>query len=155
MEITIPGRGKVHIKQAVFDYNGTLATDGRMCQGVREVLTLLTEYMQVVVLTADTYGTVAQELEGTGVKLHRFPSERAGLSKRNFVADNNPQTTLTVGNGLNDLPMTEISCLSIAVIGSEGCHGKLLAAADIVVKDVMDVFALLKNPDRIKATLRS
>jgi soluble P-type ATPase len=155
MEISIPGFGEICIDRVVFDYNGTLAVDGRMNQEVQDALVRLAATIEVIVLTADTYGTVAQELEETGVILHRFPSESAGESKRCFVAANDPQRTLTVGNGVNDLPMTKISGLSIAIVGSEGCHGKLLAAADIVLKDIMDVFALLKNPDRIKATLRS
>ncbi len=64
-------------------------------------------------------------------------------------------STIVVGNGFNDIPMFKESMISIAVIEKEGCSGKLIAEADIVVKSIEDVFEMLLKTNRIKATLRN
>jgi len=50
--------------------------------------------------------------------------------------------------------MMEAAGLSIAVIGPEGAAARLLAAADVVVRDIRDALDLLSHPLRLKATLR-
>lgn len=155
IKIWIPGRKELVISQVIFDYNGTLAVDGKPMSGVMEGLNQLSKNMKVAVLTADTHGTAQEELAGANVVLHRFPSDQAGLSKREYVLQQSAFETAVVGNGHNDLPMFEVSGLSIAVIGREGCNGKLISRADIVVTDIKHVFELLLRPDRIKATLRA
>lgn len=42
----------------------------------------------------------------------------------------------------------------VAVLQEEGLATAALFAADLVVKDILDVFALLETPDRIMASLR-
>jgi soluble P-type ATPase len=155
MKIEIPGKNELVIEQVVFDYNGTLATDGIIRQAVKTALVQLSKQLKVVVLTADTYGTVGKELQGTGIQIHRFPEEQAGLSKQKYVMASGPMTTATVGNGFNDMPMSRAGALSITVLGNEGCHGRLLAEADIVVSDILNVFELFNKPNRIKATIRT
>jgi soluble P-type ATPase len=50
--------------------------------------------------------------------------------------------------------MFENSELSIAIIGEEGCSGKLLLHSDIVVHNIVDAMNLLLNEKRMIATLR-
>jgi soluble P-type ATPase len=61
---------------------------------------------------------------------------------------------IAVGNGRNDVPMMKVAGLSVAVVGPEGAAGSLLAAADVVTRDIGDALDLLANPLRLKATLR-
>jgi len=46
------------------------------------------------------------------------------------------------------------AALGIAVIGSEGAAGELLATTDVVVRDVREAIELLLCPLRLSATLR-
>ncbi len=54
----IPGRGDIEIENIVFDYNGTIAVDGKILAGVKGLLLELRKYVNIYILTADTYGTV-------------------------------------------------------------------------------------------------
>lgn len=154
LELIIPGREKLNIENIVFDYNGTLAVDGIMNTNTKDMLIKLKELANVFILTADTYGNVERECSGLGVEVKTFPREGAAIFKRDIVKHLKGQT-LCVGNGFNDMDMFKISHLSIAIIGKEGCSGKLISLADIVVNSIEDALELLVHKDRIRATLRS
>ena len=62
---------------------------------------------------------------------------------------------VTIGNGFNDVAMSEAADLSLCVLGPEGCCGKLVGACDILVRSIPDALDLLLKPDRIRATLRT
>lgn len=151
----IPGRGELKIENIVLDYNGTIAVDGKIIEGVKELLTQLKEYVNIYVLTADTYGTVREELKDIDVKVLTFPSERAGASKKEIVMELDGNKTICIGNGYNDLPMFKECILSIAVIEGEGAYGKLIANADIVTRSILDALDIVLNKEKVKATLRS
>jgi soluble P-type ATPase len=51
--------------------------------------------------------------------------------------------------------MLKQAAIGIAVLQEEGLAAGALAAADLVVKDILDVFALLDTRERIMATLRN
>ncbi len=51
--------------------------------------------------------------------------------------------------------MLKHAAIGIAVLQEEGLATAALFAADLVVKDVLAVFSLLKTPERIMATLRN
>lgn len=153
-ELLIPGRDKLHIENVVFDYNGTLAVDGRLAPQIEAQLQSLTEKLNVYILTADTYGTVSDQCRGLNVKIKTFPREEAGKAKREIVRELGGYKTIAVGNGNNDIAMFKESVLTMAVILNEGCFGKLIIEADIVYNDIEDVFAALHSKQRIKATLR-
>ena len=55
MEISIPGFGELNLSYLVMDYNGTLAIDGILINGVKEALMTLSERTQLHVLTAIEY----------------------------------------------------------------------------------------------------
>lgn len=151
----IPGQGHIEIKNVVFDYNGTLAVDGKLIPGIKELLLKLTKRARVIILTADTYGTARKECSFLGDAIMAFPQEGAGEAKRKIVEQLGADCTICIGNGFNDTKMFEIAALSIAVIEPEGCSGKLLSYADIVVSSIRDAIEIVLSPNRIKATLRT
>ena len=62
MIVRIPGSETLQIDNLVLDYNGTLATDGFLDEGVAERLEkLASSGLSLHVITADTSGTVAAE----------------------------------------------------------------------------------------------
>src|SRR5690554_5027097 len=127
----IPGREDIKIENLVLDYNGTIAVNGKIIEGVKELLTKLKDYVNIYILTADTYGTVEKECKGMEAKVLTFPKENAGESKRDIVKELDGQKTICVGNGFNDIPMFKESILSIAIIEGEGASGQLLVESDI------------------------
>lgn len=151
----IPGRGDIEIENIVFDYNGTIAVDGKILEGVKEGLLELEKYANIYILTADTYGTVEKECNDIDVKVLTFPQQNAGKSKRDIVKKLCGEKTLCVGNGFNDIPMFKEAILSIAVVEGEGASGKLFIHADIVAKSILEVMKIILNKNKVKATLRN
>lgn len=155
VELNIPGREKIVIENIAFDYNGTLAVDGKIDASIKEKIIKLKDVLDVYILTADTYGTVAKECKDLGVVIKSFPQENAGYEKKKIIQQLGKHKTISVGNGFNDIPMSQESSLSIGIIGQEGASGKLFYHCDIVLKDIHDVFEMINKTDRIKATLRN
>lgn len=156
INVKIPGYKDIEIKNVVFDYNGTIAEDGVIPNEVREKIKELSKKeVNIFVVTADTYGTVAKECIGLPVKVEIFDKENASEDKKNIVKNLGEENTVTIGNGRNDAEMFKSSVVSIAIIGREGCFSKVLLEADIVVNDIVDAIDLLIKRDRMKATLRT
>lgn len=151
--VDIPGRENLKLENLVLDYNGTIAVDGNISIRIKEMLEDISKFLKVYILTADTYGTVEKQCKDLDVSIKIFANENAAKCKKDIVKSLDGQT-VCIGNGYNDIEMFKISDLSIAVIGEEGCCGKLINYADIIVKSPIDALELILNPNRIKATLR-
>lgn len=151
----IPGREDLEIKNIVFDYNGTIAKDGKLIGGVKELINSLAEKTDIFILTADTYGTVEKECKDIQARLLTFPRENAGESKREIVEKLGGNNTLCIGNGYNDIAMFKEAILSIAVMEAEGVSAKLLIEADLVVRSIIEGINILLNKNMMKATLRN
>lgn len=151
----IPGMGKIEIENVVFDYNGTIAVDGKLIDDVKELILKLKEYANIYILTADTYGTVEKECADLGVEVKTFLKDMASLSKKEIVESLGPEKTICVGNGFNDIEMFKICKISIAIIEGEGCSGKLISHSDIVSKSIKEAIEIILNENKMKATLRN
>lgn len=154
LRIPIPGKEELSIENAVFDFNGTLATDGKLPQTIKDMLISAAKNVNVFVLTSDTYGTAAHECEGLCAQVKVLEGDNVSLAKRKFVYRQGADRTVCIGNGANDVGMFRICALSILIIGQEGCSVQALAAADIAVTSIADALSMLLNPQRITATLR-
>ena len=150
IRVELPG-GTVDFTDLVLDFTGTLSLDGALLPGVAERLTALAEELQVTILTADTFGTVWETMEGLPVQITLI---RDGQEKAERVAAMGPGGVIAMGNGRNDVPMMEVAGVGMAVLGPEGAAAELLAAADVVVTEIEDALDLVANPLRLKATLR-
>lgn len=151
----VPGREEIKIENIVFDYNGTLAVDGKLIAGVEELINKLADYVDIYILTADTYGTVEKECANINGIVQKFPRENAGKSKMHIVKSLGSNSTACLGNGFNDLPMFKESILSICIIEGEGASGELVLHSDIVARSIVEAIEILLNKTRLKATLRS
>ena len=83
-----------------------------------------------------------------------FPTTEVGLIKAR-EAQKLSGGVITIGNGYNDIQMSDVADLSICVIGKEGCCGALLMHTDIVVTSIEDALDLLLKTGRLRATLRT
>ena len=154
MDIDIPGLGSLHLAHLVMDYNGTLALDGRLIDGVKTRLGKLGQQMQLHVITADTFGDVAQALHGVDCQLYVLRPGLQDSAKRDYVHELGAKAVVSIGNGRNDCLMLQASVLGIGLIQLEGACGKTLMAADVVCTSIVDALDLLLHPLRLIATLR-
>jgi len=151
VHVDIPGGEPLVLTQLLLDFTGTLSCDGVLLPGVAQRLEELGQKLRITILTADTFGTAARQLEGLPVELHFI---QTGSDKADFLAGLNSCETAAVGNGRNDVDMVRRAALGIAVIGPEGCATELIAAAKVVCRDILAALDLLLNALRLKATLR-
>ena len=83
-----------------------------------------------------------------------FPTTQVGEIKAQEVRKLS-NGVVTIGNGFNDIQMSDAADLSICVMGKEGCCGALLMHCDIVVTSIDDALDLLLKTGRLRATLRT
>ena len=155
IEIDVPGNKKFRLEHLVLDYNGTIAFDGALIDGVKESLAELSKMLTVHVITADTFGSVEKALKDIHCKLAVIPLDHQDVAKLEYVKTLGCDKTASMGNGLNDRLMLKASALGVVVIQGEGAAFETLAAADVVCKDIRSALSLLSNPLRLVATLRS
>lgn len=154
ISIAIPGYGNYEIKNLVLDYNGTIAEDGRLISGIGVLLHELSELVEIYVITADTFGTVENELREFPIRIHKISSDNEQADKFVLLKAIGPESTVSIGNGNNDAMMLRESAIGICVLGSEGCSKKAMDSSDILIKDVRHALELLMKTNRLKATLR-
>lgn len=151
----IPGRDDIEIEHIVFDYNGTIAVDGKILEGVKALLSELENHVKTYILTADTYASVEKECKDISSKVLTFPNENTGEFKKSIVKELGGEKTICIGNGFNDILMFKEAIISIAVVEKEGASGKLLLSSDIVTKSIYHAIDIILNKDKMKAVLRN
>ena len=155
LEICIPGYVPLRFSHLVLDYNGTLACDGRLIEGVRERLEALSSSFEIHVLTADTFGSVREALSGLPCRLAVIPMEDQAQAKEEYVRKLGFEHSVCIGNGRNDRLMLKKAALGIAVVQAEGGSVEALLVADVMSTGILDALDLLLHPLRLTATLRS
>ena len=155
LNINIPGYGDLEIEYVVFDYNGTIAVDGKLIDGVRKGMDTLSNDIEFHVITADTFGLVRSELEGVKCHLTVIPEKDQASYKLEYVSKLGLDRTVCVGNGRNDRMMVKEAQLGIALLQEEGTSLETLMASDLIFRNVVDLFSCLKEPKRLVASLRS
>ena len=155
LEISIPGFPEIKLTDLVLDYNGTLALDGKLIEGVADRLQKLSDQLRIHILTADTFGNAAAGVAGLPGELSILGQGDQAQAKLDYIKEIGPVGVVSIGNGRNDRLMLEGSVLSIAVIQSEGAGVETLTSANVVVPSILDALDLLSHPQRLVATLRS
>ena len=154
LKINIPGREEMTLNHLILDYNGTIAEDGAIIESIRPRLESLSKDLSIYVITADTHGTAAQRCAGLPLQVLTFPTTQVGEIKA-AEARKMEGGVVTIGNGFNDIQMSDAADLSICVMGKEGCCCALLSHCDVVVTSIDDALDLLCKPNRLRATLRT
>ncbi len=154
IDIDVPGFRHLVLEHLVIDYNGTLAVDGTLLPHVVDRLRELRARLLVHVVTADTYGTVANQRGLACFDLVVVPACEQAKAKVDFVRGLGAQSVMAIGNGRNDCQMLSAAALGIATVQREGAAVEALLFADVVVTDVGDALDLILKPRRLVATLR-
>jgi soluble P-type ATPase len=154
LSVEIPGMNPLELRFLVMDYNGALAIDGELIDGVAPRLRELSTSLEIHVITADTFGLARQALAALPVKLHIISSDKQSQQKVDYIRALGAEYTVAIGNGKNDRLMLRDAQLGIVTIQREGAFATSIQWADIVVNDINDALDLLLKPLRLKATLR-
>jgi len=152
--IEIPHYKNMEIENILFDYNGTLATDGEVKEETKALLHAVCERYRVYVITADTFGTVIEALKSFPLTVLILSSSDHTQEKAAFLSRLGCEKSVALGNGNNDAKMLKEALLSIAIIGEEGCAKETLLASDVVCHSIVSAMELLLHPKRMIATLR-
>jgi soluble P-type ATPase len=161
LTLEIPGRERIELDHLVCDYNGTLAEDGCLWEGVAWRITRVSAILQIHLLTADTYGTSARATEilqeacdASRVVGPVWQCVANGQEKEQYLQRLGPERVVAIGNGANDVAMLRAAALSVCVLGSEGACAEAMLASHLVVTNPIDALDALLRPRRLTATLR-
>jgi soluble P-type ATPase len=155
ISVDIPGFRHLDLAHLVLDYNGTLAVDGVLLPGVADALRALAPNLSIHVITADTFGSAAANLRGLPVSRVMAPHKDQHAAKMDYVKGLGAHSVVAIGNGRNDRKMVETAAIGIALVQAEGAAVETFTRADIVCTGILDALALLREPKRLIATLRS
>lgn len=155
LHIDIPGKASMAIEHAVCDFNGTLALDGTLDLNLIPAVEQLSQVLTLHVVSADTFGSVLQQLSGLPVTTQVLEPGNEAQQKGSYVRHLGRGSVIAIGQGTNDAGMLREAALGIGVLSSEGIARDALLAADILVPCAADALALLLHPKRLTATLRS
>jgi len=152
--IEIPNFKNLYIQNILFDYNGTLAEDGKVSKEIHTLLRDVCKKYNVFVITADTFGSVKKELKDFDLEVIILSSENHTDEKEDFLQKLGAEGTIALGNGNNDALMLKTAVVSMSILGEEGCAREALFASDIICKNITNAMQLLLHPKRMIATLR-
>jgi P-type E1-E2 ATPase len=154
IEVEVPGWRTYRFSNLVLDVNGTLAKDGKLLDGVAELLAELRTQLDIHLVTADTHGTQRALDKALGLTAVIIPLQNQATAKLDFVKQLGADSTVAIGNGANDAFMLEGAALGVAIVGPEGAALEALLKANVAVTDIQSALGLLLHPRRLAATLR-
>ena len=154
LTIVIPGGHTLRLEHLVLDFNGTMACDGVLLEGVPSLLDALSKHLRIHVLTGDTFACAAEALAGLPCTVTILEPSDQAEAKLDFVRRLGASLTVCIGNGRNDRLMLGAAALGIGVMQTEGASVEALNASQVVALRIHDALQLLLNPLRLAATLR-
>ncbi len=142
------------IEHLVMDVNGTLALDGVLLEGVSKRIGALRDRLEIHLLTADTHGRQAVIDQLLNLQAARIRGGREAEQKAEYVRSLGAERVAAIGQGANDALMLREAALGICVLSIEGLATETLAAADLLMPDILSALDLFDKPLRLIASLR-
>ena len=155
LTIEVPGYKRFDLEHLVLDFNGTIAFDGKIIDGVKKRIEELASSLKIHVLTADSFGSAHTELIGYPCKLYVLEQENQEQGKLEYIQRLGCSLTVCIGNGQNDRLMLKEATLGICICMAEGAATGSVLSADILCPDILSALDLLIHPQRLMATLRT
>lgn len=154
IELSIPGRGELHIEHLVMDVNGTLAVDGILIEGVSKRIGSLRDRLSIHLLTADTHGRQATIDHLLNLEAVRIKGGREAEQKAEYIRRLGANRVAAIGQGANDALMLREAAVGICLISIEGLATETLTASDLLMPDILSALDLFEKPLRLIASLR-
>lgn len=148
----VPGVGSLVLKTIILDLNGTLTVKGVIVEGVKERLAKLKELgYQILFFTGNTRNNADEIADSLGIQ---WILAETGIQKRDEALKLDPNTCVSIGNGLIDLELMKVVKLRIVTQQAEGVHTQTLLNSDIIIPSILDALDLLIDSVTLIATLR-
>ena len=152
MQYDIPGIGVLELQTIILDLNGTLSVGGKIVDGVDERLKKLKGLgYKIIFFTGNTRGNADQLAQELGIE---WVLAESGEAKKEQALKLQPETCISIGNGLIDLELMKVVKLRIVTLQAEGVHVQTLLNSDVIIPTINDALDLLIDPQRLIATLR-
>ena len=158
LDFKIPGFGDRHIEALLTDYDGTLTRGSQVTDDIKERLVLLSERIDIHILTGDRNCKANDCLGDLPVNIHILSEKDQDVQKRDYLQDFHPANVAAFGNGNNDRLLLQavktVGGLSIVVDNGEGCSVDALFNSHLLVRSSTEALDLLLHPDLCSTTLR-
>jgi soluble P-type ATPase len=148
-----PGHEPLEIEFILLDFEGTLATDGRVHPKAKDKINLLSKRTKVYIFTTGEKERVSDVLRNVNAEVIYLKEGDVSQGKLNLLQHLGPHRGVAIGNGVNDLAMIEHSALGIVVMNREGTMAGVIGKADLVFMNILDALDFLLKPLRQTATL--
>src|SRR3989338_11023137 len=136
MKYNVPGIGELELHTIILDLNGTLSVGGEIVDGVKERLQRLKELgYKILFFTGNTRGNADKLAEQLGLE---WILAEDGEAKKREVLKLQPETCVSIGNGLIDMELMKVVKLRIVTLQAEGVHIQTLLNSDVVIPSIND-----------------
>jgi len=148
-----PGLEPLEVEFLFLDFEGTLATDGRIHPKAKDKINLLSKRIRICVFAKGDPAPPEKTFRNMKAEVVYLTGGSFAKQKLDRLQELGPGRTVVIGNGQDDGPVIEDAGFGICVIGKEGASGEAVRKADLVVTSLLDAFDFLLKPLRQKATL--
>ena len=148
-----PGQDSLEIEFILIDFEGTLASDGRVHPKAKDKINLLSKRTRIYIVVKTGRERADEALRKVKAEIVYLTEGESSRRKAEVLQQIGPARTAVIGNGVDDALIVEEAALGICVIGKEGALGETIKKADVVVCDILDALDFLLKPLRQKATL--
>jgi soluble P-type ATPase len=148
-----PGQDPIEIESLLVDFEGTLASDGRVPPKAKDKINLLSKRLRIFIFARGEREKVEETLKKVKGEIIHITEGEAVQRKTNLLREVGPIRSVAIGNGKDDMEMIEEAGFGICVVGKEGAFGETVKKADLVVLNILDALDFLLKPLRQKATL--
>jgi soluble P-type ATPase len=149
-----PGRQPLNIEYILIDFEGTLASDGRVHPKAKDKINLLSKRTKLYIFANGEKTAVEERLRKVNAEIIYLADSEASRKKLDLLLQLGPASTVAIGNGADDAAMIGEAGLGICVLGKEAAAAETLGKADLVVTNILDALDFLLKPLRQEATLR-
>ena len=153
ISILRPGHEPLEIDFILVDFDGTLASDGRVHPKAKDKLNLLAKRARIYILAKEEKERVEEILKRVKAEVVYIAEGGACQAKSDLVRRIGASRTVAIGNGMEDASMIEEAGLGICMLGKEGTATSSLQKADLVFTSILDALDFLLKPLRQKGTL--
>ena len=153
IHIQRPGQEPLEIDFILIGFEGTLASNRRVHPKAKDKINLLSRRSKIYILTKEEKERMEEVLRKVNAEIVYLTEGESSQKKSDLVRQLGATRAVTVGNGVDDVPMMKEAAFGLCVIGKEGASSEAVKSADVVFTDILDALDFLLKPLRQKATL--
>ena len=153
IHIQRPGQEPLEIDFILISFEGALASDRRVHPKAKDKINLLSRRSKIYILTKEEKERMEEVLRKVNAEIIYLTEGESSQKKSDLVRQLGATRAVTVGNGVDDVPMMKEAAFGLCVIGKEGASSEAVKNADVVFTDILDALDFLLKPLRQKATL--